>query len=107
MNSRVDSATRVMQIISDALVEEPKKHASNQPANNNSIPSSLGADTVDHAPQNIIKRHPFTNAIPKPAATAPLLSTPENRSVNLAYSNGGSLKVSNFVRVYTFTPFLL
>ncbi|KAI6176791.1 hypothetical protein M3Y97_00837000 [Aphelenchoides bicaudatus] len=81
-----------MQIISDALVEEPKKHASNQPANNNSIPSSLGVDTVDHAPQNIIKRHPFTNAVPKPAATAPLLSTPENRSVNLAYSNGGSLK---------------
>jgi hypothetical protein len=91
-----------MQIFSDALVEEQQKHTSNQSSNNNSIPSSLGVDSADHAPQNnIIKRHSFTNAVPKPAATAPLLSTPENRSVNLSYSNGGSLKVTLWIHFIT------
>jgi hypothetical protein len=85
-----------MQIISDTLAEESPKHTSNQSSNNNSIPSSLGVDAVDHVPQNVVKRHSFTTAVPKPAATAPLLSTPENRSVSLNYSNGGSLKVSTF-----------
>lgn len=82
----------VMQIFSNAIVEEQQKHTNNQTPNN-----SLSAEVKtepENVQQNIIQRHSFTNAIPKAASTAPIFSTPENRSLNLAYSNGMKVRIN-------------
>lgn len=86
----------VMQIFSDAIVEEQQKHT-NTSSNNSEVKTE-----PENVQQNIIQRHSFTNAIPKAASTAPIFSTPENRSLNLAYSNGLKVRIVSNIPISLF-----